>query len=85
MVKRIQKGTITIGSSTKTATATITSVNTAKSVVLFSGYSNAFRNNMGYPQQDAIRLELTNATTVTASRVNSGGAITIPYQVVEYY
>ena len=91
MVKSVQRGVISIAARSASATATITSVNTSKSVVLFNGYSNAFKSNSGYPIIDDVRLELTNATTVTASRHSGsqgsydGAAITIPYQVVEYY
>jgi hypothetical protein len=77
VIKSIQKGTITqSGTST---TATITSVDTAKSVVLFGGSSNSsYSVNLNY-------VELTNATTVTAKRAATGDGAIVGYTVLEYY
>lgn len=82
-IKRIQRGTISlVGAST---TATITSVDTAKSVVSFLGQSNT-GSTADHPNGYFMRLTLTNATTVTADRGGTG-AITpvVSFQVVEYY
>lgn len=80
----VQRGTITITSGNLTNTATITSVDTTKAVIEYGGFStdtsgaNATSNT--YP-----RLDLTNATTVTATRGGSAaGNPVIVYQVVEF-
>jgi hypothetical protein len=86
-IKSIQRGTITVGptgggSSISSATATITAVDTAKSIISFLGVTAGSGGGGG----DA-RVELTNGTTVTA-KCQSYGVVTtviVGYQVVEYY
>ena len=87
MVKSVQRGIIWIGSDSTEATATITAVNTSKAVVLFGGSStSASSSNSAYLKYSFVNLALTNSTTVTASRADSGHAnLNVPYQVVEYY
>ena len=92
VVKRVQRGTITIAVKTNSATATINAVDTAKAAVLFGGFSNGNNYNMSNvsPQYLDVRLELTSSTVITATRGGSSseqkdGEITIPYQVVEFY
>ena len=77
VVKSIQRGSITqSGTST---TATITSVDTTKSVCLFGGASNSsYSVNLNY-------VELTNATTVTAKRTATSDGSVLSYTVLEYY
>ena len=78
-IKSIQRGTISIGSGTSSATATISSVDTSKAVIENLGV----RGNGAVP---AGTIELTNSTTVTAHRGYDMGLITVhAYQVVEYY
>lgn len=78
-IKSIQRGTIAIASGTSN-TATITSVDTAKSILFKLGeYSTETGiNNV------LTALALTNATTITATRGSSTGTTTVGYQVVEY-
>lgn len=78
----VQYGTITITGSNTSATATITSVNTATSVALVLGETLP---NTGSFTSDEMSLALTNQTTLTATRV--GNAISSPqlqYVVVEW-
>ena len=76
VVKSVQSGTVIHGTP-----ATITSVNTAKTVVFFGGNSvaNATQANLN------VTVTLTNATTVTA--VNDGGNThaTASFMVVEFF
>lgn len=77
VIKSIQRGTISITGTS--ATATITSVSTAKSAVAFLGFqSNSY-------SIDAPSVTLTNATTVTATRSVGTNTSICGYQVVEYY
>ncbi len=84
-IKSIQRGTISFttsgGSSISSSTATITSVDTAKAVIEFLGMTTASAGSEG-----SARVELTNATTVTAYCYQYGiaAAVVVGYQVVEY-
>ena len=80
VVKSIQRGIINIPRDYETATAKISSVNINKAVVLFSGIS--FMNEI----TNFSRIELTNATTVTATRFSdNSNDVYVPYQVLEFY
>lgn len=63
MISSIQSGTITLTTTSTSGTATISSVDTSRSVVIFSGCSTSSNalNNLAHT------LALTNATTVTAT------------------
>lgn len=80
-LKSIQRGTIAL-TGVSSNTATITSVDTSKSVLIFLGMLTA---ELSSPQRITTRLTLTDATTVTASRAVGTGNNTISYQVVEHY
>lgn len=83
VIKSIQQGTITFtGTNVVSGTATITSVDTTKSMCLTTGGS---QNSTNWFSSKVI---LTNATTVTASTANDNGAsrtYTTGYIVVEFY
>lgn len=91
-IKQIIRGTITITSPTSGSasnTATIASVNTAKSVLSLLtsvGYNvGSSANN----QIAAVRVDITSSTQVTAYLDGMAGPsnpnVTVGYQVVEYY
>lgn len=82
IIKSIQRGTIAMSSSEITKTATVNSVDTAKSVLNFLGSScDTLNGGPGF-----IRLSLTNSTTVTADRgIHGSSAATASYEVIEYY
>ena len=89
-ITSVQRGTITMnGGEGASKTATITSVNTAKAVVVFLGQTTP-SNNAGNPANNisadlhCARLDLTNATTVTATTNATNGDVTVGYQVVEW-
>lgn len=69
LVRRVQHVEITIASSATTGTQTILPVDTGRSVVLFGGLNSAF-TTAGH-SSNASRLDLTNPTTVTATRNTS--------------
>jgi len=79
-IRRVQRGKIDIVGGAS-ATASITSVNTAKAWVFYLGA------RVGTDQLDRAlcRLELTNSTTVTATKANALSDATVGYQVVELY
>lgn len=79
-IKSIQRGTIAITSTNQTNTATITSVDTAKSILIHLGQKSG-----GSDSSQVAYLELTDATTVTASREGTSSTLTVSYEVVEYY
>lgn len=85
MVKSIQRGVISFGSSSTTATATISAVNIAKAIVIHSGSIYGNNNSNGLPGNWDARLDLTSGTVVTATRAYTGGTPTVSYQVVEFY
>lgn len=79
-LKSIQRGRIDIPSSTSgSATATITAVDTSKAFVLFGGASSG--NLVA-----TTAVALTNSTTVTAYMQSSSTAIAVSvyWQVVEF-
>ena len=83
VIKSIQRGTITfVAGDNETATATITAVVTAKSVLSLLGIEAAglFFGNL-------IRITLTNTTTITASRESdsSSAANVVGFVITEYY
>ncbi len=84
VIKSIQRGSIsiTLNSQTNTRTATISPVNTAKAIVIYTGMATSVDNLEYYPQ-----LTLTDSTTITARRAElaTNGSTIIPYQVIEFY
>lgn len=87
-IKSIQRGNITVNiagtGTTYSNTATITAVDTSKSVLSLLGHTFPASTNFG---PAVARLELTNGTTVTAFAGHSGGAVgnyIVGWQVVEY-
>lgn len=88
-IKSIQRGSVTVNiaasSTTYTATATITAVNPAKTMLMDLGGSYPASTNYG---PAAYRLELTNGTTVTGYAGHNSGGVgnwIINYQVVEFF
>lgn len=78
-IKQIILGSISIISPATSGTATISSVNTAKTRIEFLGvYSSNGSAGGG-------AVTLTNSTTVTAYNGASTGTSVIRYQIVEYY
>ena len=81
MIKSIQRGVMTFAkASDAEVTATISSVNPSKAVVMYGGHTGT-----GNSSTMDIALELVNSTTVKAYRTNTINLPSIPYQVVEYY
>ncbi len=82
-IKSIQRGTISLSSGTS-ATATITSVNTAKSIIRFLSYHTGTSSDL--LGTNTPRLDLSSATTVRATIATTAGeTFTISWEVTEYY
>jgi hypothetical protein len=81
VIDSIQYGSITVADGASSNTATITSVDTSKSVLSHMGETYDPAEAAGGP----VHLALTNATTVTASRGSfTNGALVVRFCVVEY-
>jgi len=81
-IKSIQRGTITL-TSVASNTATITSVTTANAYVAYIGHRDS--DTVGNNADNWTRLDLTNATTVTATRAGTTGTVIVSFEVIEYY
>ena len=86
-IKSIQRGVITIPTKTKDATVTINEVDTSKAIVVFSGSVLGTHQSDAYSGNATAYLQLTNSTTVTATRYGNSSeyTVTIPYQVIEFH
>ena len=81
-IKSVQRGTITINAGAASNTATVTAVDTAKSVLSLLGWTASANVSTSGPG----RLALTNATTITATRSGSPADTAVySYELVEYY
>lgn len=87
VVKTIQRGTITMTTTTTSSTGSISAVDESKSVVELLGFSSSSSSDSDVT--DLLpRLDLTNSTTVTATRGHNtslNGTLSINFQVTEYY
>jgi len=99
-IKSIQRGTIQLSTSETSKTATISSVNTSKTMLNFLGAmgSGAYSRFWDYPYGEEYRLavaetghhfvmlQLTSSTQITVTRVeHNGREATVSYEVIEYY
>ncbi len=81
-IKDIQRGTIQIGNTTTSQTATITSVDTTKTELRFLGSNNSTAS--AEPKSDSCILVLTDAVTITASRQGNGGNLNVSWELTEW-
>lgn len=87
VIKSIQYGTVSLGTTQTSNTADITSVTASKSLLIPLGVSAASKNDgtVASSSHYCVRLSL-QSTTVTATRVASEGtAATAGFCVVEFY
>lgn len=95
-IKSVQRGTIALGASDTTKTVTISAVTTGKAMVNPLGVSSS-NSSSYYSFEDGtrsyyaltghhfVRLQLTNGTTVTATRdTHNSEAATVSYEVIEF-
>ena len=83
VLRSVQRGTITIGAAATSNTATITAVDVTKAELGWLGWTLS----IGVADTtEATNIVLTNATTVTATRVSNGAYTAIAgYQVAEFF
>jgi len=81
-VKSIQRGTVVIAQNGLTGTATLTAVTLGKSILTVLGASIVAADPKG--SEHTARLELSNSTTITATRGKVGEALTVGWQVIEF-
>lgn len=84
-IKSIQKVSVSINNTLSSATATITAVNTSKTILIPTGH---IAPNTDYTDPDALTAawQLTNSTTVTFSRGGALSGAMVGYcQVIEFY
>lgn len=80
VIKSIQRGTISITGTNLTNTATITAVNTAKAELRLVGQSTTSSVLPSFAY-----LQLTDSTTITATRLSSSSSTTtVSYEVTEF-
>lgn len=80
-INSIQYGEVSIAAAATSATATITSVTTSKTVLVFLGS----RMTSGSTASDFQgSLTLTNSTTVTGTRQGTGGTLVLRFVAVEF-
>lgn len=81
----VQYGTIAIAAAAASGTATITSVDTTKSAVIFLGMDSDSAGSAATNYEGATcGLILTNATTVTATRSTTTGSVVVSFVVVYF-
>ena len=78
-VKSVQRGVVNLGNSTS-ATATVSAVNMSKSRLQFLGVVASTSSATA----QAVKVELTNATTITATRFSGSGACTVGWELIEF-
>jgi len=88
MIKSIQQIEFAVASASLTGTDTITEVDVNKTVIFF-GYGSVTggvrtTSNTAFLSLTGVRVDLTNSTTVTATRGATGADLTIICTVVEY-
>lgn len=82
LIKSVQSGTIVYAAGDSSKTATITSVNTSCTAVHLLGCITS-QAAPGFSNIDSI-IELTNATTITGSRLFSGPTETLGFVAIEF-
>jgi len=83
LIQSVQRGTIVIAALGTTNTATITAVNLANTRLVYDGHT-CVTNNVTAAIGNAY-VQLTNATTLTATRnTASTDTVTVAYEVLEY-
>lgn len=84
VIKSIQQVSVTIGNAATSNTATITSVTTSNCIVLFEGATYTGTGGTTDVPSASCYVELTNSTTVTATRKGSSNSITAYCTVIEF-
>lgn len=81
IVESVEQVSISIAAAATSNTATISSVTTSRSIVIFNGTTNDTTSDSS---GQFCRLDLTNSTTVTATRTNSTGNLVVKGFVIQF-
>jgi hypothetical protein len=85
IIRSIQRGTIELTGANLTATATITTVDTANTRLVLLGLTNSIASASDF-RDNWARISLTNATTVTATRLTASDvavSLIVSYEVID--
>jgi hypothetical protein len=78
VVKTVQRGSLSIMGTNSSSTATVTAVDTSKTILLISTSGGSeFSNTL-------VRAQVTNSTTLTFRRAGGGANISVEWQLIEY-
>jgi len=84
-IKSIRRGTITINSGNSSGTATLSpAVDLAKTLLIPLGSATPGSATIYLTEDSAFRVELTNTTTVTATRGGTTNSMYVGYQIIEF-
>jgi hypothetical protein len=79
-IQSIQRGSITISNTNTSNTATISSVDLTRTLLEFKGW----KADGSSATSNFCKIVLTNATTVTATRVGTSNDCIVEYEVIQY-
>lgn len=79
-IKSTQRGTIAL-TAVASNTATITAVDTSKSVLRYLGQTSIG----SIAAETDVKIVLTNSTTITATRDSASNSATVSWELTEYY
>jgi hypothetical protein len=83
LVKSVQRGVFTIAFGSTSASATIAAVDLANAILIYTG--STYNSDTSTDEQlFECRLTLTDATTVTGNRQNTGNGSDVGYEVIEF-
>jgi len=82
-IKSIQRGTIAVNNAV-TVTATITAVNTAKTILNYCGCKSGLYYGGIFTAATAY-IRLTSSTQITAAAIANHTVATVSYEVIEYF
>lgn len=82
VLKTVNRGSIVVSAVTS-ATATITAVTTAKTASFYLGQLST-NGSDGNEDREWARIDLTNTTTVTATKQTASNSVTVGYEVIEF-
>ena len=88
LIRRVQTGAVTVNAASASGTATITAVNVTSAFLVALGVTTTYAGSGtgdDRVSESQPRLELTNSTTVTATRdAGTNGTLTMGFVVLEF-
>lgn len=85
VIKSNSSGTINMATGVSSNTASVSAVVVAKSILCYQGFSTTYTGETTqYTSYIYPKIELTNTTTITASKGTTGADVTVGYQLIEF-